>query len=98
MERVMAAQILDFPMRPSIDSPTLKADGQNLRRRILEAAHALYLQPRAIALADIVAASGVPAEDVRALFGDECGVRRAVFNELLAYALAGHTLSPPELS
>ena len=97
MERVMSAQILDFPRRSSIDAPAVEVDCQDLRQRILEAAHALYLQPRTIAMADIVAASGIPAVDVQALFGDECGVRRAVLNELLAYALAGHPCFAPPL-
>lgn len=94
----MSARILDFPRSPTTDTSAKEPDGQDLRQRILTAAHALFLQPGNMEMADIVAASGVAAADVQALFGDACGVRRAVLNELLAYALAGHPCfgRPPE--
>jgi AcrR family transcriptional regulator len=86
----MTARILAFPHLPSPHPDPLEVEPQGLSERILAAAHELYREPRGVSIADIAAAAGVAATDVTAVFGDELGVRRAVMNDLLACALAGH--------
>jgi AcrR family transcriptional regulator len=95
VEIFVTAKVLAFPgvhnVRPfATDAHPADVDPGDLRQRILVAAHALYLEPRKVGLAEIAAAAGVSATDVEAVFGDETSVRRAVLNELLAYALAAH--------
>jgi AcrR family transcriptional regulator len=76
----MAAQILAFP----------ELCAARTKQRILAAAYRLYNDPSRVGIPEIAAAAGVSAADVESAFGDETGVRRAVLNELLAFALAGH--------
>jgi AcrR family transcriptional regulator len=87
MEAVMSAKVLAFPPLWTTDPPPPRAECSDPRQRILIAAHELYAQPGKVGVREIAAAAGVLVADVEAAFGDEAGVRRAVLDELLAFAL-----------
>ncbi len=87
----MAAKVFVFPQLSSTETPAAEVVRQDSSERILAAAYKLYNDPGRAGIAELAAAAGVSVTEVESLFGDEQGVRRAVLNELLAFALAGHS-------